>query len=91
MRLQIVAFASDVLSAAAPMMTTMAKRKQPKLGSGKRFASLEMSFAHRGVRSPGGLAAWIGRRKYGSKRFASLSVGGRRRSKRLRRNIGYYT
>ena len=49
-------------------MTTMAKK--PKLGSGKRFASLAKKT------SPA-LAAWIGRKKYGKKRFGKLSAKGR--------------
>jgi hypothetical protein len=56
----------------------MAKRK-PKLGSGRRFSSLKRSLAHRkGVRNAGALAAYIGRKKYGAKRFAKLSRGRRR-------------
>ena len=51
---------------------------RPKLGSGKRFASLEMSFGP-GVRNPGALAAAIGRRKYGTVRFGKLSARAHRR------------
>lgn len=47
--------------------------KKPKLGSGKRFKSLV-----RKVKSPA-LAAWIGRKKYGKKKFSKLSAMGRRR------------
>lgn len=47
------------------------------LGSGKRFNTLEGELAKRpGVKNPAGLAATIGRNKYGPKRFAKL---GRRR------------
>jgi len=52
---------------------------KPKLGSGKRFAALKRSLSRRGVRNPGALAASIGRKKYGAKRFAKLSAKGRRR------------
>jgi hypothetical protein len=45
----------------------------PRLGSGGRFKALV-----RGGKSPA-LAAWIGRRKYGSAKMASLSTAGRRR------------
>jgi hypothetical protein len=42
-----------------------------------RFFRLEDSLAHRKgrrrVRNPRALAAWIGRRKYGRKRFAAMS------------------
>jgi len=49
-----------------------------KLGSGQRFAALENSLSHRGVRDPAALAASIGRKKYGAKRFAQLGSHGRR-------------
>ena len=32
------------------------------------------------ARSPGALAAWIGRRKYGAKKFASMAGKGRTRA-----------
>jgi hypothetical protein len=49
--------------------------RKAKLGSGKRFKKLARKT------SPA-IAAWIGRRKYGKKRFAKLSAAGRRRRKR---------
>jgi hypothetical protein len=52
-----------------------------KLGSGARFRSLKGKLARKGARSPGALAAWIGRRKYGSKRMSKMSAAGRRRRK----------
>jgi len=51
--------------------------KKPKLGSGARFKQLKRKLAKRGVSSPGGLAAFIGRKKYGKKRFQKLSAKGR--------------
>lgn len=55
-------------------------KKKPKLGSGKRFAALKNTLEHRqGVKDAGALAAFIGREKYGKKRFASLSAHGRRK------------
>lgn len=49
------------------------------LGEGGRFAALKQKLSHRrGVTDPGALAAYIGRKKYGAKRFAALSAGGRR-------------
>jgi hypothetical protein len=49
-----------------------------KLGSGARFASLKRKIAARGdVRDPGAVAAAIGRKKYGAKRFAKLAARGR--------------
>jgi len=55
----------------------MAKGMEP--GGGGRFAKLKGQLAERGARSPGALAAWIGRRKYGSKKMAEFSAQGRRR------------
>ena len=62
--------------------------KLPKLGTGERFAALERRLSSRKgktrtgksreVANTGALAAWIGRRKYGNKRFAQLSAIGRR-------------
>lgn len=63
--------------------------KKPKLGSGKRFSKLKRSFAARRgkkkVSSPGGLAAYIGRKKYGKKRFQKLASKGRKRAARRRK------
>jgi hypothetical protein len=52
--------------------------RKPKLGSGKRFSALKGKLAKRGASDPGALAAWIGRKKYGAKKMASLSAHGRR-------------
>lgn len=50
-----------------------------KLGSGARFAALKGKLAKRpGVTNPGALAAYIGRKKYGKKKFAKLSAGGKK-------------
>tara|TARA_R110000787_G_scaffold221940_3_gene330653 strand:- start:235 stop:420 length:186 start_codon:yes stop_codon:yes gene_type:complete len=49
------------------------KQVTPKLGSGKRFAKLAKKTG-----SPA-LAAWIGRKKYGKKKFQKLSAKGRNR------------
>lgn len=46
---------------------------QPKLGTGARFKALSGKLAARGARNPAALAAWIGRRKYGAKKFGALS------------------
>lgn len=48
-------------------------KKKPKLGSGARFKALAKK-----VGSPA-LAAWIGRKKYGKKKFAKLSAKGRKK------------
>lgn len=48
--------------------------------SSSRFAKLARSLAHRkGVHNPKALAAWIGRRKYGPKRFAKMAAAGRKK------------
>src|SRR5262245_4674550 len=49
----------------------------PKLGSGKRFAKLEKSLSkEKGIEDPGALAASIGRKKYGKKKFAKIAASG---------------
>lgn len=49
-----------------------------KLGSGARFKALKKKLAAKGSSNPGALAAWIGRRKYGKKKFQSLSAKGKK-------------
>ena len=44
-----------------------------KLGTGKRFAQLESKLAAKGATNLGALAAYIGRKKYGAKKFSNLS------------------
>lgn len=44
-----------------------------RLGTGKRFKSLKRKLAKKGAKNPGALAAWIGRKKYGKKRFSKLA------------------
>ena len=49
-----------------------------KLGSGARFKSLTKKLsAKKDVTNPGALAAWIGRKKYGKKRFQNLAAKGK--------------
>ena len=62
-----------------PGKSYVAKGKKPKLGTGKRFAALKGALKKKGAKSPGALAAWIGRRKYGPKKFAKLSAAGKKR------------
>ena len=47
--------------------------KKPKLGSGTRFKQLTGKLSKKGVKDPKALAAFIGRKKYGAKKFAMLS------------------
>lgn len=54
---------------------------KPKLGSGARFKALVGKLQKKGSRNPTALAAWIGRRKYGAKKMASMSAKGRKGSK----------
>jgi hypothetical protein len=61
----------------------MAKKKKGefkvkgKLGTGARFGRLARSLAQKGARKPKALAAFIGRKKFGKKRFAQLSKKGK--------------
>ena len=51
---------------------------KPKLGSGARFSALTQQLAGRpGVQNPKALAAYIGRKKYGKKKFQKLSAKGK--------------
>ena len=52
---------------------------KPKLGSGKRFKQLTAKLRKRGVKNPKALAAYIGRKKYGKKKFQQLAAKGRRK------------
>lgn len=59
----------------------MAFKIKGKLGTGARFKRLEASIAKRGgVSNPAAVAASIGRKKYGAKKFAKLSARGRKKS-----------
>lgn len=60
----------------------MAKKKTPKLGTGKRFAAVAASAAKSGARNPKAVAAAVGRRKYGKAKMAALAAAGRRRTAR---------
>lgn len=49
------------------------------LGTGQRFAELKAKLSKRpGVTSPGGLSAYIGRKKYSKAGFQKLSAAGRK-------------
>lgn len=51
-----------------------------KLGSGKRFKTLTAKLAAKGAKNPKGLAAYIGRKKYGKKKMADMAAAGRKKS-----------
>lgn len=57
----------------------MARRRKARLGSGARFRALKRKVGS------ARLAAYIGRKKYGKRRFAKLGARGRRRAARRRR------
>ena len=63
------------------------KSKRPKLGSGKRFGALVSVFRKRGMspKKAAALAASIGRKKFGKKRFKKLSAAGKRKAARKRK------
>jgi len=55
---------------------------KPKLGSGKRFASLTKSIAKNSdIKNPAAVAASIGRKKYGEAKMAKLSAAAKKRKK----------
>ena len=54
------------------------KKKKSKLGSGKRFKTLAKKLKKKGAKNPKALAAWIGRKKYGKKKFQALAKKGRK-------------
>jgi hypothetical protein len=53
--------------------------RKAKLGTGARFRSLTQTLKKKGATNPGALAAYIGRKKFGAKKFAKLSARGRKR------------
>ena len=53
--------------------------KSMTLGGGGRFAKLKKKLGKQGVSNPGALAAHIGRKKHGKKKFQELAAKGRRR------------
>lgn len=57
----------------------MAASHEP--GEGSRFAAVKASAAAGGARDPGAVAAAIGRRKYGKKRFQAMAAAGRKKAK----------
>ena len=62
-----------------PGKSLKAVGKKPKLGSGGRFKALKEGLAKKGAKSPGALAAWIGAKKYGSKKMHAMAGKGRKK------------
>ncbi|MBW1931457.1 MAG: hypothetical protein JRI56_00220 [Deltaproteobacteria bacterium] len=54
-------------------------RKTSKLGAGERFKALKAVAKASGARNPAAVAAAIGRKRYGAKKYAELAALGRRR------------
>lgn len=50
-----------------------------RVGSGKKFRGLERRLQKSGAKNPAALAAYIGRKKYGTERFTALAEAGKRR------------
>lgn len=61
--------------------------KSMKLGGGGRFAKLKSKLASEGATNPGALAAYIGRKKYGKKKFKKLSEIGQMRAHQKKRGL----
>ena len=55
------------------------RKSKTKLGSGARFKKLTSKLKKRGAKDPKALAAWIGRKKYGKEKMASMARRGRKR------------
>jgi len=78
------------------------EKAKPELGSGKRFEQLSGKLEDKDAKDPDALAAYIGRKKYGKKKFQGLAAGGKKMEKavdktgfnpkhiRLNR-VGYFT
>ena len=66
----------DYLDLVYPLNNTHNMPKA-KLGSGKRFKKLVKQLRGEGAKTPKALAAFIGRKKYGSKKFTSLEEKGK--------------
>jgi hypothetical protein len=47
-------------------------------GEGKRFKALERVAAAGGAKNPAGVAAAIGRKKYGAAKFAKMAAAGKK-------------
>ena len=51
-----------------------------KLGTGQRFQMLKQKLQKRGIKDPSALAAYIGRQKFGNRKFQKLAIKGRNAS-----------
>lgn len=58
----------------------MGESQQLEAKSGAKFKKLvKMLKARGGVEDPAALAAWIGRKKYGAKKFAQMAAAGKKK------------
>ncbi|HPD33013.1 MAG TPA: hypothetical protein P5545_05205 [Bacteroidota bacterium] len=60
-------------------MATKKTTKKPPLGTGERFKKLSNQLEQQGAENPDALAAYIGRKKLGAKKFQQLAAKGRKR------------
>lgn len=61
-------------------MAAKRHKKSMKPGGGGRFAKLKAKLSHRkGISNPGAVAAAIGRKKYGKRKFQKMASKGRKR------------
>ena len=66
-------------SARQQIMKAPKKKRKPKLVIGARFKALTSKLKKGGAKNPKALAAFIGRKKYGKKKMASMAKKGRKR------------
>ena len=55
-----------------------AKKKTPKLGTGKRFAAVAASARKSGAKNPNAVAAAAGRKKFGAAKMSAMAKAGHR-------------
>lgn len=77
---RVVAATNDTLAVEFDSARCIHGNKSMRLGGGGRFEKLESALERRGAKSPGALAAWIGRKRYGAAKMAKWSAAGRRRA-----------
>lgn len=63
----------------------MATKKSMRPGGGGRFQKLKGQLAKKGVRNPAAVAASIGRKKYGAKKFQKMATTGKKRASRKKK------
>ena len=64
---------------ATPGESYVIKGTPPPPGEGGRFKAITKALSKRkGIKNPKALAAWIGRRKWGKKKFQAMAVAGKK-------------